>query len=137
MDAVPADSTTRLQAEVQALLRALDADHRRVAADEWGLSVECSGWPLHIGLAVRGGLLRVQAEVLGPGRLAPEKLLHRNRLGVLVRFAHTRAGAVWLQGELPAAAVDATELDRLLGVLMEAASWARQAAAEDPASPPA
>lgn len=110
---------------VEAVLEALDADHRRVAETEWGLTLEVAGWPLHVGMAVRAGILRVQAEAVGPGVVDPAALLHRNRLGVLVRYAHSRAGAVWIHGDLPAANVDGAGLDALLARLVEAAEWVR------------
>ena len=44
-----------------------------------------------------------------------------------MRFSHTAAGAVYLQGELPLGAVTAAEVDRLLGLLVAAAEEARGA----------
>ena len=125
---VDRDDAADLRAVVQFVedaLDALEADHRRVAEAEWGLTLEVADWPLHIGVAVRAGILRVQAEALGPGRVDPGTLLHRNRLGVLVRYAHSRAGAVWVHGDLPATCVDAAALDALLARLVEAAEWVR------------
>jgi len=136
VDPLPADPTTTADAVLQRFLRDLGEDHRRVAPGEWGLTLECAGWPLHVGLCVRGGLLRAQAEAVGPGQLEPSELLHRNRLGVLVRYAQTRAGAVWVHAELPEAALDGVELDRLLGLLVEAAAWARYAASDGSSSLP-
>jgi hypothetical protein len=101
---------------------------REVAPGEWGFSTEAGGWPLHVGIALRDGLLRVQAEVAGPGALDPHALLHRNRRRPLVRFTETGAGAVWVQADLPLVAVDEAELDRTLGLLVEAAQEARAAA---------
>lgn len=134
MDPLPADPTTTPDAVLQRFLQDLGEEHRRVAPGEWGLTLDCAGWPLHLGLSVRGGLLRAQAEVVGPGLLDPAELLHRNRLGVLVRYAHSRAGAVWVHGELPQDALAPAALDRLLGLLVEAAAWARYAASDG--SPP-
>lgn len=136
MAPIPADSTTTADAVLERFLRDLGEDHRRVAPGEWGLTLECAGWPLHVGLSVRSGLLRAQAEVVGAGRLDPSDLLHRNRLGVLVRYGQTRAGAVWVHGELPAASCDGAALDRLLGLLVEAAAWGRYAASEGSSPPP-
>ena len=117
-----------VHAAVEACLTSSEAPWRRVADGEWGLVAEAGGWPLHVGVAVRDGLLTAQAEVLGPGRAAPHALLHRNRRLRLVRFAHTAAGAVWVQGELPlVAAADAGEVDRLLGLLVQAAGEVRGA----------
>ena len=114
---------------VEAALRAAGAPWRRVAEGEWGLVAEAGGWDLQVGVALRDGLLAAQAEALGPGRLDPHALLHRNRRLRLVRFSHTAAGAVWVQGELPLAAVTPAEVDRLLGLLVQAAADARAAGA--------
>jgi hypothetical protein len=111
-------------------LSGLEASTRRVAPGEWGLSVEdVAGWPLHVGLALRGGLLRAQAEVLGPDQVDDHELLFRNRSLALVRYAHSGAGAVWVVGDLPAGCVSVAELDRLLGLLVSAAGDLRRVAA--------
>jgi hypothetical protein len=121
--------------QVCAYLAGCGAEHRRVAVREWGLTVEAGGWPLHVGLALGPAdaspspLLRVQAEVAAPGALDAAALLHRSRRTPLVAFTATRAGAVWVEGWLPAAAVTVAELDRLLGLLVAAAADARAAAA--------
>ena len=117
-----------LEATVDAYLSGLDLEWRRVAPGEWGLSVDAAGWPLHLGLALRDGLLRAQGEVVGPDQLSSHELLFRNRGLVLVRYAETGAGAVWVHGELPPELVSAEWLDRLLGLLVDAAIVARQRA---------
>jgi hypothetical protein len=99
-----------------------------VAAREWGLSVDAAGWPLHVGVALRDGLLRAQAEVVEPGRIDDHVLLHWNRSLPLVRFSHSGAGAVWVQGDLPLEAVAAKRLDEFLGLLVRVAIQAREAA---------
>ncbi|MFL5821437.1 MAG: YbjN domain-containing protein [Solirubrobacteraceae bacterium] len=114
---------------VDRYLGALEGDTRRVATDEWGLSVEAAGWPLHVGVALRDGLLRAQAEVLGPDRLDPEALLRWNRGLPLVRFSHTGAGGVYVEGALPGEAVTEARLDAFLGLLVRVATQAREAAA--------
>src|SRR3712207_4479285 len=38
------------KATVDSYLQGLEADWRRVAEGEWGLTVESAGWPLHIGM---------------------------------------------------------------------------------------
>jgi hypothetical protein len=116
------------RATVRAYLESLDAQWREVAPGEWGLSVEAAGWPLEIGVAFRKGMLRAQAEVLGPDRVSDHELLFRNRSLVLVRYAHTGAGAVWVHGELPPELVEPAWLDRLLGLLVDAATVARHRA---------
>jgi hypothetical protein len=104
---------------------------RCLAAGEWGLTVP-DEHPLDIGIRVDGGLLRVQAFAL-PAADAPgsEDILHWNRATRIVRFARTRDGDVWVQADLPLAAVDPAELDRLLGLVVEAARSARAAAYAD------
>jgi hypothetical protein len=120
---------------VDAYLQGLDADWRAVARGEWGLTVDAAGWPLHLGLAWRDGLLRAQAEALGPDAVPDHELLFRNRGLVLVRYAHTGAGAVYVMGELPGELVTAEWLDRLLGMLVDAAVVARHRAAGSPGAP--
>jgi hypothetical protein len=114
---------------VDGFIAALDGDTRRLAADEWGVSVEAGGWPLHVGVALRDGLLRAQAQVAAPGALDPHTLLHWNRQVPLVRFSHTSEGEVWVQTELPPSAITARELDRVLGLLVRVAGEAREVAA--------
>jgi hypothetical protein len=114
---------------VDRYLGALEGDTRRVADGEWGFSVEAAGWPLHVGVALRDGLLRAQAEVVGPGRLEPEALLRWNRALALVRFSHTGAGDVYVEGALPLEAVTEARLDGFLGLLVRVATQAREAAA--------
>jgi hypothetical protein len=106
-----------------------DVAWRRVADGEWGLTVQADDWDLHLGLALRGGLLAVQAEVLGPGQAGEHALLRRNRALRIVRFAHTAAGAVYVQGEIPEAAITPVEVDRLLGLAVDAAEELRRAVA--------
>lgn len=114
------------KAVVERFLAALDGDTRRVAALEWGISVEAAGCPLHVGVAIRDGFLRAQAQVAEPGALDPGDLLRWNRQVPLVRFAHTRAAEVWILGELPLGALSDAELDRFLGLLVLAATQARE-----------
>jgi hypothetical protein len=116
-----------LHAAVEKSLHESGVAWRRVAAREWGMTVPAGGFDLHVGLAVRGGMLAAQAEVIGPGVADEHALLRRNRTLRLVRFAHTAAGAVYVQGELPGAAVTPAEVDRLLGLLVDAAEELRGA----------
>jgi hypothetical protein len=125
-----------VRAVVDEYLRSLpDADWRQVAAGEWGLTVESGGWPLHVGIAFRDGLFRAQAEVVGAGQLDPDQLLSWNRQIPMVRFAHTRAGEVWLHVDLPPLAVTPRELDRVLGLLVRVAGEARELAAATSGAP--
>ena len=123
-----AATETDAAAAIDAYLGTLDGETRRVAAGEWGLTVDAAGWPLHVGIALREGLLRAQAEVVDPGRIDDHVLLHWNRSLPLVRFSHTGAGAVWVQGDLPLEAVSARRLDGFLGLLVRVATQAREAA---------
>jgi hypothetical protein len=116
------------RAIVDAYVASLEGETRRVAFAEWGVTVDAAGWPLHVGIAIRDGMLRAQAHVVEPGRIDPHDLLRWNRQVPYVRFAHTRDGEVWIQGELPLAAVDPPALDRFLGLLVLTATQARQAA---------
>jgi len=114
---------------VDRFLASLDGDTRRVAPGEWGITLDdVGGWPLHVGVALRQGLLRAQAEVVGPGEVDDHEVLFRNRSLAIVRYAHTGAGAVWVVGDLPECCLDAAELDRLLGLLVAAAADLRRLA---------
>jgi hypothetical protein len=115
-------------AVVEAYLGSLPAVWRVLAEGEWDLSVQAAGSPLDLGLALRRGLLRAQAEVLAPGRVADHELLHRNRGLRLVRYTHAADGTVWVEGELPPEAVTAQRLDELLGSVLAAATVARERA---------
>ncbi|WP_354702267.1 hypothetical protein DSM112329_02623 [Paraconexibacter sp. AEG42_29] len=118
---------------IESFLHSLGQPWRRTGADAWGLTLpEVAGWPLDVGLAVRGpapALLRIQAPVCEPGLLDAADLLHRGRRLVLVRFTTTRAGEVWLQGELPWPVPDPLLLDVALSTLVTAAEDARRLAA--------
>ncbi|HET6447601.1 MAG TPA: YbjN domain-containing protein [Conexibacter sp.] len=113
---------------VDAFIAGLEGETRQLAFAEWGITVDAAGWPLHVGVAIRDGVLRAQAHVVEPGRIAPHDLLRWNRQVPFMRFAHTRDGEVWIQGDLPLVAVSPAELDRFLGLLVLSATQARQAA---------
>lgn len=100
-----------------------------MAPTEWGFRCECGGWPLDVGVALRDGLLRIQAPLIGPGQLDDRTLLWWNRRTPLIRFSTTLAGDVWICCDLPVSAVNARELDRTLGLVVLAGAQARQAAA--------
>lgn len=102
---------------------------RTVGSNHWGLTLDAAGWPLHVGLAVREGVLRAQAEVLPPGVVDPHDLLHRNRRLRLARFTHADDGTVWVEADIPEEAVTAAIVDRLLGAAVAAAETLRRAAA--------
>jgi hypothetical protein len=117
-----------LVAAVTAFLRDAGAAVHAPAQGEWGVLIDdVGGRPLEVGLRLSDGLLRAQAWVAPAGALDPHLLLHRNRLGVLARYAHSAAGEVHVHAEIPAvAASDPRELDRLLGALVEAAAAVRR-----------
>lgn len=106
-------------------IQALPGESRRVAHAEWGLTLDAeraAGWPLDIGLRLADGLLRIQAFAL-PYRqdLDFGQVLHWNRQTRMARFSCTRTGDIWVQADLPASAVSAEQLDRLLGLVVEGA----------------
>jgi hypothetical protein len=114
---------------------------RRLAHGEWGFTIpgeELGGEPLDVGLRIADGLLRVQAVPLhGAGRLDPWMLLWWNRQTRMVRFGCSRARDIWIHADLPASGVDERALDRLLGLVAEAAVAVRShAAAASTATPP-
>jgi hypothetical protein len=109
---------------VDAYLKGLPGGARRLAHAEWGLTIsaETLGEPLDVGLSIADGLLRVKAHALGPGHeLDPWMLLWWNRQTRQVRFGSTRSREIWVHADLPASAVDELALDRLLGLVVEAA----------------
>jgi hypothetical protein len=111
----------------------LPGDTRRVAHAEWGVTLDedrGGGWPLDVGLRLADSLLRVQAFAL-PYRddLDFGQILHWNRQTRIARFACTRSGDIWVQADLPAEAVTTEQLDRLLGLVVEAALNVRAYAA--------
>ena len=106
--------------------RYLDAlGARRLAEGEWGLTVP-DEHPLDIGIRLAEGLIRIQAFAV-PAADAPadEDALHWNRGTRVVRFARTRSGDLWVQADLFEAC--AGDLDRVLGLVVEAARSARAA----------
>src|SRR5213592_662056 len=110
------------------------AGGRSLAPGEWGLTVpDVGGWPLDVGVRLRRGALRAQAFVAPAGAVDEHELLARNRGLLLVRFAHTGSGEVWLVGELLSEHVSADSVDRLLGVLVQAAADARTVIAQEAA----
>jgi hypothetical protein len=105
---------------------ALEGEVRQVAPGEWGLALEAGGFPLDLGVSIRGRFVRAQAAVLPPGVIDPHQLLYWNRQAPLVCFAENRAGEVWVSGELPLAGLDAETLDQFLGLLLSLAARARE-----------
>ncbi|MEA2418551.1 MAG: hypothetical protein QOE60_757 [Thermoleophilaceae bacterium] len=115
---------------LDAYLKSLpDLRARQLAHGEWGLTVpgeELDGAPLDVGLRLADGLLRAQAVALhGADDLDPWMLLWWNRQTRLVRFGCTRSRDIWVHGDVPAAGLDERGVDRLLGLLVEAAVTVR------------
>jgi hypothetical protein len=110
---------------VEAYLRGLSGERRRLAHAEWGLTLPAEaagGEPLDVGLSIADGLLRAKPPALGPsGDLDPWMLLWWNRQTRLVRFGCTRSREIWVHADLPVTAVDEQALDRLLGLVVEGA----------------
>jgi hypothetical protein len=117
---------TAIRSVIDDFVSGLDGETRRVSPDEWGLTVDASGWPLHVGVALRDGLLRAQAEVASAGAIDEHQLLWWNRQLPLVRFSHGRDRRIHIQVDLPPAAITPAELDRVLGLLVRAAAEARE-----------
>jgi hypothetical protein len=118
---------------IDAYLEGLPGGARRLATGEWGLTVEAEAlgeWPLDVGLRLTDGLLRVQAFVMpADERYDPWGFLFVNRRMRMVRYGCTGSGDIWVHADVPAAAVDERLLDRLLGLVVEAAIVARDYAA--------
>jgi hypothetical protein len=112
--------------EVEAYLRSVDGlSARRLSHTEWGITVpgdRVGGDPIEASLRIADGLLRAQAIALhGAADLDPWMLLWWNRQTRLVRFGCTRSHDIWVHADVPAGSVDERELDRVLGLVTEAA----------------
>jgi hypothetical protein len=114
------------QEQLEAFMVSLERGVRRVSPGEWGLMLEAAGFPLDVGVSIRGSMLRAQAAVLPAGVIDPHQLLYWNRQAPLVCFAENRAGEVFVCGELPLGAVEHETLDGFLGLLVASASRARE-----------
>ena len=125
---------------VEDYIRELPGDSRRLAHGEWGFTVasdQAAGWPLDVGVRLAEGLLTVKAHALTePDGIDPWMLMWWNSSTRLARFCCTRAREVWVHADLPAAALDERELDRLLGLVVEGAVAVRefQRARREPAA---
>jgi hypothetical protein len=124
---------------VNEYLEGLPGTTRRLGHAEWGVSLpaeQAAGWSLDVGVRIEDGILRAQAFALGADdAINPWNFLHWNRGTRYVRFACTQSGDIWVHGDLPVAAVDAREVDRLLGLVVEGAVAARHAVADRKAPP--
>jgi hypothetical protein len=106
---------------------------RRLAHGEWGITVpaeQLDGEPLDVGLRIADGLLRVQAVALhGASYLDPWLLLWWNRQTRIVRIGCSKAHDIWIHADVPAPELDERGVDRLLGLVVEAAVAVRAQAA--------
>jgi len=112
-------------------MSSLGTSARMVAPGEWGIVLDSAGFPLDVGVAVRGTLVRAQATVLPAGVIDPHQLLYWNRQAPLVCFAENRAGEIFVCGELPLGALTTEWLDRFLGLLLASATRAREFAIQN------
>lgn len=116
---------------------------RRLAHGEWGLTLpaeSAGGWPCDIGVRVADELVRVQAYA-HPARedLDPRVFLQWNRQTRIVRMSLTRAGDVWVIGDVPVRGLEEKDVDRLLGLVAEGVLAVRgyaKALAEPPPAEP-
>jgi len=124
---------------VNGYLEALPGGTRRLGHAEWGVTIaaeQAAGWPLDVGVRIEDGILRAQAFALrADDAVNPWNFLHWNRGTRYIRFACTQSGDIWVHGDVPVAAVDAREVDRLLGLVVEGALAARHAVADRKAPP--
>jgi hypothetical protein len=111
-------------------MQSLEAEVREVAPGEWGLRLDAANYPLDVGVAIRGSLLRAQAAVLPSGLIDPHQLLYWNRQAPLVCFAENRAGEIFVCGEMPLESISTETLDRFLGLLLASATRAREFAVQ-------
>ena len=118
---------------VQEYVAGLPGETRRLGHAEWGLTLppeSAGGHALHMSVRIEQELLRAQAFALpAQDDVEPWVLLHWNRQTRLVRLACTRAGDIWVHGDVPVAAVDEKMIDRLLGLVVEGAIAVRSYAA--------
>ena len=118
---------------LEAYLSGLPGPVRRLAHAEWGLTLEpeaAGGHPLDVGIRITDELVRAQAPAVPVGaEIDPWLLLHWNRQTRLVRFGSTRSGDIWVHADTPVAGLDARGVDRLLGLVVQAAVRTREYAA--------
>ncbi len=120
------DEAAAAAARVATFIGSLEAEVHQAASGEWGIRLESAGYPLHVGVMIRGPLLRVQAAVLPAGLIDPHQLLYWNRQAPFVCFAENLAGEVFVTGELPLEQLSIETLDRFLGLLLASSTRARE-----------
>ncbi len=119
-------------ATVARFMASLETEVREVAPGEWGLTLDAVGYPLEVGVIIRGSFVRAQAAVLPAGVIDPHQLLYWNRQAPFVCFAENRAGEVFVCGELALESLSAETLDQFLGLLLASAARAREFAIKNP-----
>jgi hypothetical protein len=112
-----------------AFIKSLGVEVREAGPGQWGIRLDSGGYPLHVGVMIRGALLRIQAAVLPAGLIDPHQLLYWNRQAPFVCFGENLAGEVFVSGELPLEQLSTDTLDRFLGLLLTSSTRAREFAA--------
>jgi hypothetical protein len=113
-------------ARVAGFIESLDAEVRSPAPGQWGMTLESAGFPLDVGIQIKGELLRVQTAVLPADVIDPHQLLYWNRQAPFVCFAENQAGEVFVTGEMALEQLSAEMLDRFLGLVLASATRARE-----------
>ena len=111
---------------VAAFINSLGVEVAQAGPGQWGVALDSAGYPLHVGVMVRGPLLRIQAAVLPAGLIDPHQLLFWNRQAPFVCFGENLAGEVFVSGELPLEQLTTDTLDRFLGLLLASSTRARE-----------
>ena len=108
---------------IDAYVSSLPGETRRLSHAEWGITLapeSAGGWPADMSIRIEEGIVRAQAYALPANDdLDPWVFLQWNRQTRHVRIASTRSRDIWVHGDLPVAAVDDREIDRLLGLMVE------------------
>jgi hypothetical protein len=111
---------------VGAFIASLGVEVAEAGPGRWGIELDSAGLPLHVGVMIRGPLLRIQAAVLPAGLIDPHQLLYWNRQAPFVCFGENLAGEVFVSGELPLELLSTDTLDRFLGLLLASSTRARE-----------
>ena len=123
---MPAQEEDEATRRVGAFINSLGVEVREAGPGQWGIRLESGGYPLSVGVIIRGPLLRIQAAVLPAGLIDPHQLLYWNRQAPFVCFGENLAGEVFVSGELPLEQLSTDTLDRFLGLLLASSTRARE-----------
>jgi hypothetical protein len=125
---------------IDAYVSSLPGETRRLSHTEWGITLtpeSAGGWPADMSIRIEEAIVRAQAYALpAHAELDPWVLLQWNRQTRYARLASTRSRDIWVHADLPVAAVDERELDRLLGLTVEGVLAVRGYASALSAGPP-